>query len=251
MRVYKFLNKRFALQAMYERRLKIARITEMNDPFEMLPLDLSDRVQRVAMATTAEQLNETAGVLCFSRSWSNPVIWAHYADRHRGICLGFDMPDEYLKAVDYAAHREPLVDVLELPEAEQLEVMNRILFTKFEDWRYEQEMRVSIQLDHDTRENGLYFVDWDDHTCVLTEVIVGLRSETCRRELERALNGYAHPVAFVKARASVTAFAVEASPDGLRNHDDATYFLKRGTVLHPVQFVRDSTPTEQPLGPDY
>ncbi len=26
-------------------------------------------------------------------AWSNPVIWAHYGDKHRGLCLGFEVPE--------------------------------------------------------------------------------------------------------------------------------------------------------------
>jgi hypothetical protein len=68
MRVYKFLNKSFAMQALGKRRLKIARLAEMNDPIEMLPFDLSSRNQRLVVLMTLERLNGTAGVLCFSNS---------------------------------------------------------------------------------------------------------------------------------------------------------------------------------------
>ena len=108
MRVYKFLCKPFAMQALRERRLKIARLAEMNDPFEMLPFDMSNRVQRIAALTTLDRRNGTAGVLCFSKSWTNPVVWSHYTDQHRGVCLGFDTADNLTKPIRYAALREPL-----------------------------------------------------------------------------------------------------------------------------------------------
>jgi hypothetical protein len=44
-------------------------------------------------------------MLCFSRDWHNPVQWSHYADKHRGICLGFDVPDSLLVPVQYT--KEP------------------------------------------------------------------------------------------------------------------------------------------------
>ena len=61
MRVYKFLNKPFAMWALRDRRLRIARFSEMNDPFEMLPFDISKRDQRIAALMTLERLNGTAG----------------------------------------------------------------------------------------------------------------------------------------------------------------------------------------------
>lgn len=39
MRIYKFLSKEFALKSLRERRLKISLLSQLNDPFEMLPFD--------------------------------------------------------------------------------------------------------------------------------------------------------------------------------------------------------------------
>src|SRR5438046_1893748 len=147
MRIHKFLNKRYALKSMRERRLKISRLSELNDPFEMLPFDLSSRVARLSLAMTLREFDERKGLMCFSRTWTNPVIWAHYADQHRGLCLGFDVPDALIKEISYTKTREPYpLDLFDSDEAEQLRLTDRLLFTKFEDWRYEDEIRVSVLL---------------------------------------------------------------------------------------------------------
>src|ERR1700680_2598185 len=111
-----------------------------------------------------------------------------------------------------------------------------MLYTKFEDWHYEDEVRTSIRLDCETAENGLFFVDWGDHLR-LAEVVVGMRSATCKRELEQALKGYDRPVTFTRARASRMFFDVELDPDGVLNHDDVTCYVWRGKTRHPVEFV--------------
>jgi hypothetical protein len=236
MTLYKMLRKEHALKSLRERRLKIARLADQNDPFEMLPFDMSNPLQRIAALSVLERTNGTVGVVCFSRSWSNPVIWAHYADQHRGLCLGFEVPDDLVIPITYANRRDLFPDILNMDEPMLFKTMDRVLYTKFADWRYEDEVRLSVHLDHDTSENGLYFVDWGD-TLRLAEVIVGMRSSTCRRELERALVGYEHPVQFIKAQASLTSFAVDRSPDAVRNHDELTWFLLKGTTMHPVEFV--------------
>lgn len=239
MRVYKFLTKDHAMQALRRRRLKVARFSELNDPFDMLPIDLSDRVQRIAAQSTLEEMGGSAGMLCFSRAWTNPVVWAHYADQHRGICLGFDVLDAAVTAISYARIRRPFPNFASFDDARQLEMMKEMLHTKFEDWRYEDEVRASIKISIETEEGGLLFVNWNDDLH-LAEVIVGMRSSTCKRELERALDGYAHTVQFIRAQASLTSFAVEPSADAVRNHDDARYFVVRGNTLHPVEFYRDA-----------
>ena len=88
MRVYHFINDKYGLKDLAERHLKIARIMEINDPFEFLGVDLSDRDFRRAMKETKEDLSKSNGLLCFSKNWKNPVLWGHYADKHRGIALG-------------------------------------------------------------------------------------------------------------------------------------------------------------------
>ena len=42
MRLYHFIKKEHGLENVQERRLKIARIAELNDPFEFAAVDLSD-----------------------------------------------------------------------------------------------------------------------------------------------------------------------------------------------------------------
>lgn len=41
----------------------------------------------------AEQVNElskTAGIVCFSATNDNILMWSHYADQHNGVVIGFD-----------------------------------------------------------------------------------------------------------------------------------------------------------------
>ena len=239
MRVYKFLNRHFALKSMRERRLKVSRLSALNDPFEMFPFDLSHRDARIALLMTLSEMDRINGLICFSRTWANPVIWAHYADQHRGICLGFDIPDGFVREIAYKKDRESFpMDLGDREPPEKLAIMERLLFTKFEDWRYEDEMRVSIRLDWSTvSADGLFFKEWDADLR-LAEVVVGLRSPTCRRELEQALHGYSQPVDFIRAAAADESFAVVRDRDALESHDDLTFHLVRGATLHPVNFVR-------------
>jgi hypothetical protein len=88
MRVYKFLTSQHALQDITERRIKISEIHDLNDPFELIPCDLSDADKRQALIETRDKLSGNRGLLCFASGWTNPVLWAHYSDKHRGIMLG-------------------------------------------------------------------------------------------------------------------------------------------------------------------
>src|SRR5260370_7577223 len=100
MRVYKFLSCKSGLRAVRERRLKISEVRSLNDPFELLPFDLSDPELRKWVISSRDEIGKNRGLLCFSQHWHNPVLWAHYAGSNNGLSLGFDFP----------AHHQPLCD---------------------------------------------------------------------------------------------------------------------------------------------
>ena len=74
MRAYHFMNEHWALSAIRSSRLKLARLDDMNDPFELLAIELPKRRDREAFNALKTEMNDTIGLLCFSRSWSNPEL---------------------------------------------------------------------------------------------------------------------------------------------------------------------------------
>lgn len=208
MRVYHFTNLNFGLEDVRRRRLKIATLNDLNDPFELLGFSSADANVRKRFLLFKEQLAKSRGMLCFSRHWRNPVLWSHYADRHRGICLGFDMPDECLVAVKYQSKRlEPEIAALhgEGPTAEN--EMQKVLSTKYSHWRYENEVRCFVTLDEKDKLNDLYFFDFSPQL-LLRQIIVGHCSTLSRAELHDALGDLATDVSVCKARLAFRSFKV-------------------------------------------
>lgn len=75
------------------------------------------------------------------------LMWSHYAESHRGICLEFDatlLPFASAHAVEYF-ESYPAHDILEMPE----EKRHKILLAKSNDWSYEQEFRIIGLSDND------------------------------------------------------------------------------------------------------
>lgn len=199
MQVYHFINARFGLDSIRCRRLRISRLMELNDPFEFLGVDLSDRTFRKALRETKRELSKTKGLLCFSKTWTNPVLWSHYADKHRRLCLGFEVPNTHLGKVRYVKKRPARPSVLDES------FMKRLLFTKFSYWRYEQEYRVYVQLDKSI--NGQYFADFSEQL-VLKRVIVGDQCNLKRVEIAAGLGELQESVDVFKARAGFREFQV-------------------------------------------
>ncbi|WP_424947682.1 DUF2971 domain-containing protein [Candidatus Spongiihabitans sp.] len=139
MRVYKFLNKKYGLEALRDKRLKISNIMDLNDPFEFLGVELSNKHDRRSFEGLKCHLSKKYGLLCFSESRKNPVQWAHYAEEYKGLCLGFDIPEtnKNLLKVRYVENR------FRSPKNKEdaNNFMDKLLTRKFLHWKYEQEYR--------------------------------------------------------------------------------------------------------------
>jgi len=101
MRVYKFYSAKWGREAIRKKRLKLTTLEDINDPFEFIPFNLKEKSFRKPLIDIKEKLLKDKGIICFSRAWNNPVLWSHYADKHRGLALGFDVPDDLLLAANY------------------------------------------------------------------------------------------------------------------------------------------------------
>lgn len=190
------------------RRVKIARFGDLNDPFELLAVDLKDRDHRRAFRATKEQLNEDKGLICLSKAWDNPLLWGHYAEKHTGIALGFDVPDAILAPVIYAKKplKIPIDKETNLPRLSEA-LMNQLLRTKFADWKYEKEVRLFVQLDHTTKESGMYFYDFSKDFS-LKEVVLGPKCELPISAVREFVNNVSPSASVVKARIAFSSFRV-------------------------------------------
>lgn len=208
MRVYHFLNEEFGLADLRQRRLKIANLNELNDPFEFLSVNLSDLSLRGAFHAMKAEIAKKAGLLCFSRDWHNPVQWSHYAAKHTGICLGFEIPDEHLGAISYSRKRLIIeTESFRNPQQVSPDAVIKFLYTKYAHWRYEKEVRCFVTLEDKDPENGLYFAEFNENRR-LTTVIVGAQSRIARAELYDVLGDLAPTVETFKARLAFKTFRV-------------------------------------------
>jgi hypothetical protein len=217
MRLYYLTGLHYGLSNLALRRVKISRFSDLNDPFELLAVDLEDRHHRKAFHKTKENLNETKGLICLSDSWENPLLWGHYAERHTGMALGFDVTDALVAEVIYAKKPEviPINPKTNLPVPTD-KLLDRLLRTKFYDWRYEQEMRLFVQLDHATRESGMYFYNFSSDF-VLREVILGPRCEVPIESVRAVVKAQKPSVSVVQARIAFSSFRVVENKSATRS----------------------------------
>ena len=216
MRVYHFTNADYAQKTLRNRRLKIAEFHDLNDPFELLGAELTESAHRQIFSSWKETIERKWGVLCFSRSWHNPVLWSHYSDKHRGICLGFDVADSFLKKIRYTGKRIK-VDIVSVLNSRDVgeSIVDRLLFTKYTDWRYEKESRAAVQLRHRDSSTGLYFYDFDNRV-KLAEVIAGARSTLSEAAIRAWLAEDDRDVALTQSRLAFRSFRVVENKKGFK-----------------------------------
>ncbi len=205
MRVYHFLPAVHALADIENKRIKISEIDQLNDPFELWCVSQEDREIRPALRNYKKEMGERFGVICFCRHWHNPLLWSHYADKHRGICLGFDVDEGGLKAVNYVAERSALKMPLTNESVEEL------LFTKYVGWQYEEELRNWFKFDK--REDGYYFYPFDE-LIQLKEVIAGPLCTETEDRINEALKDYPAGVSVKRARLAFKTFRVVENLQG-------------------------------------
>lgn len=194
-RVYKFTRSTHAISSLKEKRLKLSTIDELNDPFDLCPLDTTDPAISKAAEALTSHFRETMAILCFSQNWDNLLLWSHYGDSHKGICLGFDISEgEPGNNYDTDVLYQPNLLQIRCPEDVNLDLANRLPRTKHESWSYEQEVRMFVGLSDPPDANRLNWLEFGPDL-VLKEVIIGARcSPTDSKNVEESVKPYGDAV---------------------------------------------------------
>ncbi|WP_223488327.1 DUF2971 domain-containing protein [Pseudomonas sp. A-RE-19] len=124
-------------------------------------------------------------------------MWSHYGMKHRGICLGFNVPRAKLQKVQYEDDRirSQLGDSGDPIDIDP-SVKSLLLKTKSSGWRYEAEYRQFVPLADATSEGRLHFLPFGKDL-ELAEVILGPLCELSLRTIRGlATSRYPHAATF-------------------------------------------------------
>lgn len=101
------------------------------------------------LQATFSELRNTVGVSCFSESEDSLLMWAHYANNHRGICVEYDLLEinNILKftAIPIIYSQERTRFNLFKPERIENDAIGlfiQSLTSKSPEWSYEKEWRI-------------------------------------------------------------------------------------------------------------
>jgi len=220
--VYRYLPEEFGLRALQQQKWKIARLLELNDPFDCQPiLSRNSGADEVLASDDAyfRELYDSIGILCYCSSINDPVIWSHYADSHRGIALGFEFkPTDGLLKVKYPKYdsRAHLdgddLDRLKKENYDEalLKVVSDAFTKKAKSWEYEREYRHFIYLKGCDMIGSHYFRDMPLPN--LRRIVLGVRSHVTESDVRRIMSRWQIPcnVEIAKAQTDPKSYRITA-----------------------------------------
>jgi hypothetical protein len=136
------------------------------------------------------------GIVSLAERAECPLMWSHYGDQHKGVCIGYSIPDgaeQDLHKITYGGSRlvdaSDVASMLDGDNAAQRKVDEAVLSRKADEWGYEREWRL-------VGPRGVH-----DSPLELEEVVFGMRcSSTVKYAIVKALADRRRPVKFYEIR---------------------------------------------------
>ena len=115
-RLYRYMSAEAALKTIESRSFKAGRLHELNDPFEWRMgvtgiVPEGELFAQSLMDSFVDEMGRDMGVLCFSDTPNESVLWSHYANNHHGVTFEVDhvIEPDHLFKMNYTDDR-PVVD---------------------------------------------------------------------------------------------------------------------------------------------
>lgn len=157
------------------------------------------------LAGSLSQVVELAGVLSLSAKCDHILMWSHYADSHRGVCLRFKASSTTpffgrAQRVSYQTARPKLNLIMDSHEVQS----EKALLTKADFWGYEEEWRI---IEHDLGPGVHRFPPE-----LLDGVILGARISANDRQRVLDWTSGRRGIDILQAKFSNSEFRIEVSP---------------------------------------
>lgn len=153
-----------------------SKFSELNDPFEGFYMNNSND-------DALDSLIHSFALGCFSRVKDSLLMWAHYGDSHRGLCLEYEVTDNDFRTTFMEVHYSdtvPKIDAIErypadhhLAGALKIDIQKEgmVFTTKSKHWDYEEEVR-SLRILEDPALKG----EKSKFPGQITSILFGLRT---------------------------------------------------------------------------
>lgn len=157
--------------------------SSFNDPFDCCAAQLHEVPEDVFPHAVGDMINRSMqvvvsrahGIACFTAHPDSLLLWSHYGDQHRSICIGFDTRI-LLDQVQRNSEGNALYD--EITKVEYIDSRPNAddkgtFFQKSTEWRYEEEYRLisCMKKGEPTWGPGM----WNVPVSSIKEIVLGAR----------------------------------------------------------------------------
>ncbi len=94
-RLYKYVSLDYVVDILDNQRLYLSDGKNFNDPFEVTITDESGNTRYI----------ENLHILSLTNSFQNKLIWSHYSNSHKSVCLTVEVPAKLVYPVCYSSKR--------------------------------------------------------------------------------------------------------------------------------------------------
>jgi len=123
------------------RKYKLSSITQLfNEETIKNPED-----KKVLTAMAGRHARRKTRVICLSGDWKNELMWAFYADNHRGMCFCFSTEHEFFRAAKPVLYTHSPTDVEYVVDSKS--EVDPMAYCKSLAWQFQKEWRIVFQGD--------------------------------------------------------------------------------------------------------
>ena len=134
----------FAFDIIINKRLHCADWKNLNDPMEGTFVYSYKEKEESVVSKRVKGISEAKRkykICSLSGTFDSHLLWSHYAGGFDGVAIEVDLPDDTpsIKLVDYRG----VFAFLDMDDnISEDEAAKKILFSKYDEWQYEQEIRI-------------------------------------------------------------------------------------------------------------
>lgn len=170
-----YLDHKTYIEYMFEKVCKIFPQMNRKDLREIVKSSVNDEIDKQLF-----NMKMKFRIACFTENNFSPLMWAHYADSHKGFCMEYDLariPAGYRCGILPVIYSDKRYNITNAVITRNTNLLMNPYYYKSSHWEYEKEWRMVITEDIVT--DGEYYADFHSG---ISGIYLGLKSFDCHRE---------------------------------------------------------------------
>lgn len=181
-----YVNHKIYTEYMFQKACKLFRGIDRKVLRETVKASISDELNQQIY-----DMKKKIRVTCFTENHTSPLMWAHYAESHKGFCIEYDLskiPEGYRLGILPVLYSNKRYDATRIAIFKNKNVVMNPYYFKSVHWEYEKEWRMIIPETLIT--DGEYYADFSEG---ITGIYLGLESYNYHKEKTKVIiEKYSH-----------------------------------------------------------